>query len=203
MPKQRMSGLLMTAPDPRSAMVFDTRGLARRPGTMITQERTVAAPEEFGTEVIAVRVGEPLELSVRLESVMEGVLASGTVGAVATGACVRCLEDVEEDVEVEFQELFAYADRAAHHLEVSGDDDDEQRVLESDLIDLEPTLRDAVVPTLPFQPVCRKDCPGLCVECGQPLANDPDHQHEILDPRWAALQSLAPSAGDSKEEKRN
>lgn len=193
----------MTAPDPRSDLVFDTRRLARRPGTMITEERTAAAPEGFGTEVIAVPAGEPLDLSVRLESVMEGVLASGTVSAVATGACVRCLEDVEEEIDVEFQELFAYADRAAHHLEASGNDDDEQRVLESDLIDLEPTLRDAVVPTLPFQPVCRDDCPGLCVECGQPLASDPHHQHEIIDPRWAALQSLAASAGEPKEEKRN
>ncbi len=170
---------------------------------MITEERTAPAPEGFGIEVIAVPAGEPLELSVRLESVMEGVLASGTVGAVATGACVRCLEEVNEVIDVEFQELFAYADRAAHHLEANGDDDDEQRVLESDLLDLEPTLRDAVVPTLPFQPVCRDDCPGLCVECGQPLANDPDHQHEIIDPRWAALQSLSEPAGDPEEEKRN
>jgi uncharacterized protein len=61
------------------------------------------------------------------------------------------------------------------------------------LIDLEPVLVDAIVPALPFQPVCREDCPGLCQECGQPLADDPDHTHESLDPRWSALAQLASS----------
>jgi uncharacterized protein len=66
-----------------------------------------------------------------------------------------------------------------------------RRPLEGDLLDLEPVLRDAVVLSLPFQPLCRDDCPGLCVECGARLADDPDHQHdEAIDPRWAALQTL-------------
>jgi uncharacterized protein len=70
--------------------------------------------------------------------------------------------------------LFAYADRAAHHREVDADaDEDEVYELVGDLIDLEPVLRDTVVPMLPFQPVCRADCPGLCSECGAPLAPTP------------------------------
>jgi uncharacterized protein len=53
-------------------------------------------------------------------------------------------------------------------------------------------LRDAVVLALPFQPLCQDDCPGLCVECGARLADDPDHRHEDpTDPRWAALAELA------------
>jgi len=73
-----------------------------------------------------------------------------------------------------------------------GDEDaaEEQRV-EDGLIGLEPLLRDTVVPALPFQPVCRPDCPGLCSECGMPLAEDPEHQHDQIDPRWAALSALA------------
>ena len=64
-------------------------------------------------------------------------------------------------------------------------------MLQDDLVDLEPLLRDAVVLALPFQPLCRDDCPGLCTECGARLADDPDHQHEdAIDPRWAALQGL-------------
>ena len=62
--------------------------------------------------------------------------------------------------------------------------------LEGDLIDLEPVLRDAVVLALPLRPLCRDDCPGLCAECGARLADDPDHGHETVDPRWAALQGL-------------
>ena len=88
--------------------------------------------------------------------------------------------------------MFAYADRAAHHHEVATEDDeDEVYELVGDLFDLEPVLRDAMVPAMPFQPVCRSDCPGLCSECGAHLAEDPTHHHDQLDPRWAALQNIA------------
>lgn len=153
--------------------------------------RVVEAPEELGTDVIAVSAGSPVALELRLESVLEGVLVSGSVSATATGACVRCLETATYPVKVTLQELFAYPDRAAHHHEVAAEpDDDDVRELVDDLIDLLPPLRDAVVPALPFQPVCRVDCPGLCSECGALLAEDPGHHHETLDPRWASLSGL-------------
>lgn len=191
----------MTGSSRDSALVIDTRRLVRRPGSMVEELITAPAPEGFGTEVLAVSTGEALDIELRLESVVEGVLASGVVRAVATGACVRCLEDVAFPIDVPFQELFAYPDRAAHHQQVGDDEDEEQRTLvEGDLLDLEPVLRDAVVPTLPFQPVCREDCPGLCSECGFRMADDPTHQHESIDPRWAALRSVA---GADPEEKRN
>ncbi len=196
---------LMTTPDPRAPLVFDTRQLRRQPGSMVEVVRDVPAPDGLGTEIIAIPVDAPLRLDLRLESVVEGVLVSGSVQAVATGACVRCLEHVEQSLEVQIQELFAYADRAAHHHEVGAPDDEDQHVVVGDLLDLEPVIRDAVVPSLPFQPVCREDCPGLCAECGIPLADDPEHRHETIDPRWAGLQSLAmPDQGSTRtEEKRN
>lgn len=168
--------------------------------------RVVEAPEELGTDVIAVPAGSPVELELRLESVLEGVLVSGSVSATATGACVRCLEPATYPVEVTLQELFAYPERAAHHHEVDAESvEDDERELVDDLIDLEPSLRDAVVPALPFQPVCRVDCPGLCSECGALLADDPDHHHDTLDPRWASLSGLLgePGPGTTDTEKRN
>ena len=53
-------------------------------------------------------------------------------------------------------------------------------------------LRDAVVLALPMSPLCREDCPGLCVECGAPLAEaGPGHRHEDApDPRWAGLKQF-------------
>ncbi|HKX67210.1 MAG TPA: YceD family protein [Intrasporangium sp.] len=191
----------MDRPDPRSPLVLDTRKLGRRPGTMQQLQRSVVLPEDLGTEVIAIKAGSPVEIDVRLESVVEGVLVTGSVSGSATGACVRCLDPVELDVDARFQELFAYTDRAAHHHEVAGDsDEDEVYELVDDFVDLETVLRDAVVPTLPFQPVCRDDCPGLCAQCGFHLAEDPDHHHEVIDPRWSALSGLLQ---DDPQEKRN
>jgi uncharacterized protein len=192
--------------DPRSPFVLDTKEVGRRPGAMTETTRTVAAPDDFGTDVIAVRQGQPIELDLRLESVVEGVLVTGSVRATASGACVRCLDPTVHEVDVGFQELFAYADRAAHHREVGGEEDaDEEYQIEDDLIDLEPVLRDAVVTSLPFQPVCREDCPGLCAQCGARLEDDPEHHHDVIDPRWAALEAFVPpTRPDSEtEEKRN
>ncbi len=172
----------MTHLDPRSPLVLDTVELGRRPGAMRQVRRTVPAPPQLGTDVIGVAVGTDIDIDVRLESVMEGVLVSGSVGTLATGECVRCLDTLERSLELSLQELFVYPDKAGH--------DDDERVLQADLIDLEPVLRDTVVPALPFQPVCAPDCPGLCSQCGQRLADDPGHAHQVLDPRWSALQAL-------------
>lgn len=188
----------MTRLNPADPLVLDLRELSRRPGAMTTLHRTAPARTGIGTDVIGVLAGTDLDVACRLESVVEGVLLTGTVRGEAVGTCVRCLDPLSREVEAPFQELFAYADRAAHHHEVAPqDDEDEVRTLDGDLLDLEPVLRDAVVPALPFQPVCRVDCPGLCSHCGARLAEDPGHRHDQPDPRWAALQRLTPSSGDA------
>jgi uncharacterized protein len=179
--------------DPRSPYVLDTRDLGRRPGTQRTFSRVVPALPDLGSEVIGVPLGSDVELRLRLEAVMEGVLLSGTARATAMGECVRCLERVELDVEVDLQELYVYPGRAHE------EDEDDLREVEDDLIEIEPALRDAVVLALPFQPVCREDCPGLCTDCGARLADAPGHSHETTDPRWAALAGLV--TADSASER--
>ncbi len=159
---------------------------------------TVKAPADLGTAVIGIPEGSDLELDLRLEAVMEGVLVTGAVRGQAVGECVRCLDEVTCAVDVVLAELFVYPERAAVAAQ-DGDEDDDLRELDGDLLDLEPALRDAVVPMLPFQPVCRPDCPGLCSLCGARLADEPDHSHETLDPRWAALGGLTGPDDETKE----
>ncbi|WP_406023141.1 DUF177 domain-containing protein [Nocardioides sp. NBC_00850] len=178
----------MTALDPRAPLVLDTRELGRRPGSERHVERTVPAPADLGIEVLSVPEGSPVEFDLRLEAVMEGVLVTGTAFAVLEGECVRCLEPIEDEAEVDIQELYVYNDSRDGQ---APDEDDETSRTEGDLIDLEPVLRDAVVLALPFQPMCQDDCPGLCPECGARLADEPGHNHgDKVDPRWAGLASL-------------
>lgn len=154
---------------------------------MRTLTEHVPAPSDLGVALIGVQEGSDIELDLRLEAVHEGILVSGTVFAEVKGECGRCLDPLAYDLEVNVQELFFY-----EGVELSDEEDDEeQRRVEHDLIDLEPVLRDAVVTTLPFQPVCREDCQGLCSICGVRLEGEPGHHHEDLDPRWAALAELA------------
>jgi uncharacterized protein len=167
--------------------VLDTRELGRRPGVQREESLSVPAPADLGIDVLRVREGEPVDIDLRLEAVLEGVLVTGSARADLSGECARCLEPISDEIEVRFQELFLYDDDQASFPE----EDDEASMLEGDLLDLEPLLRDAVVLALPFQPLCRDDCPGLCVECGARLADDPDHVHEAaVDPRWASLAQL-------------
>ena len=84
----------MSSLDPKDPLVLDTRAVARRPGTMAELVRTVPAPSGLGLDVVGVPESAPVELDVRLESVVEGVLVSGSARAQATGECVRCLDPI-------------------------------------------------------------------------------------------------------------
>jgi DUF177 domain-containing protein len=169
--------------DPRAPLVLDTRELGRRAGSMRAVELTVPAPAGWGLELVEVPAGAEVHLDLRLEAVMDGVLVSGTVTAPVKAECGRCLTPVTDGVEVDVQELFAY--------EPGQGDGEEVSLMTGDLIDIEPLVRDAIVLGLPLNPVCDDDCAGLCPACGEALASLPeDHNHDQMDPRWAALAAL-------------
>jgi uncharacterized protein len=185
--------------DPRSPLVVNTHDLGRRPGVMRERMLSVPAPADLRVELMGVLPGSPVEMDIRLESVMEGVLVSGSARVLLTGECARCLGPIEDELEVSLQELYVYPESDAQ--------EDEAARLDGELLDLEPVLRDAVVLALPFRPMCRADCPGLCVECGARLADQPGHSHaESVDPRWGALavlhidEAAAVAAGEIEEE---
>jgi uncharacterized protein len=182
----------VTGLDPRRPLVIDVRTLQRTPGSMVTVVRTDSAPTDLGVAMARVPEGSPIDLDLRLESVLEGVLVSGTADLLVSAECSRCLDPFDWHQEVDLTELFRYPTTDARGAIVEEEDESEDPlpVLVDDLIDLEPTLRDAVVLDLPLAPVCREDCPGLCPECGARLEDDPQHTHETSDPRWAALSAL-------------
>jgi uncharacterized protein len=162
--------------------------IMHRPGQMREHRMEITASEELGDGVVTVKEGTPLTIDVRLEGLHDGILVSADIETVATGECVRCLIDIALPVEVEFQELFAYSFDEAFDYTVHDDH-----------VDLEPVVRDAVVLSLPFQPVCRPDCPGLDPETGERLADHPDRKpSEVLDPRWAALEGFQAAASDDE-----
>lgn len=165
----------------KTPFTVNVRDLVRRPGEMREHRLELEAPEQFGEGIVAVRQGSAVDLDVRLESVHEGVLASVEVSAVADGECSRCLREISLPVDVEFQELFAYSSDEAFDYEVHDDH-----------VDLEPLVRDAVVLSLPFQPVCRPDCPGLDPVTGERLADSTARDPETpRDSRWDALAATA------------
>jgi uncharacterized protein len=149
-------------------------------GTMRRVNLEIQVPDALDNSVVAVEKGAEIIVDGRLESVHEGILVSANVSGDAKTECSRCLDPLKLEVDVEFQELFAYS---------LTDEDD--LVITDETIDLEQVVRDAVVLSLPFNPLCSNDCLGLCVDCGVKLSENPQHEHEApVDPRWNALKNL-------------
>lgn len=189
-------------PEPYGAgldLTFDAIDLIHKVGSHRAIERTVTSTEQVGDPVFGVRPGTPITLNATLESVSEGVFVTGQVTSELDGECSRCLDPVHETIEVGIDELFSYPDKVPADLE-----DEDVPVLTGDEIDLGPLVHDALAVAAPFQPLCREDCAGLCAECGARLENDPGHHHEVIDPRFAALQGMfagadpADAAGDGE-----
>ena len=165
------------------------RDIYNRPGEMRERERSFGAPEAFGEGLALVHEGENIDLDVRLESVHKGILASVEVHTTMHAQCGRCLKEFTSPFRVEFQELFAYTPTEAEEYGVHGDH-----------VNLEPPLRDAVVLALPFQPVCRPDCPGLDPETGEMRDAEAAAESAVVDPRWAALAGLLAEEKDVSAE---
>lgn len=173
--------------DPRGPLVFDIRALG--PASARSETRKVPAPPDLGAGLVHVPAGADLALEVRLEEVSEGVLVTAEVSAPLAGECARCLEDFSSTMRVSFQELFVAPDGgSADDGYLQGDG----YLLNGDLLDLEPALRDALVLELPLSPLCSGDCPGLCGVCGIRLADEPGHRHADDGGVWAVLKNLFP-----------
>jgi DUF177 domain-containing protein len=169
----------VTAP----ALAVDVRELLSKPGAH--KHVLVRAPlDHLATPVASVPPDRPVTVDAEIESVVEGLLVSGTVGATAQVSCVRCLRQFDQELEVEVRELFALT---------PGDDEDEgYAVLPDDRLPLDTMARDALVLAFPAFPLHSPDCAGLCPVCGADR-NTTDCGHggtEPIDPRWAGLADL-------------
>ena len=166
--------------DLRSPFVASLTGLPHQEGASIPWERELPAPADMGVELIGVPEGEPMHIELRLNSVSEGVYVGGQVSTRIVGRCGRCLVEIEEAIEETVGELAFYPEKRQVLIDEGDEEAEEFSVIEGDHVDLEPILRDAIVLALPFSPLCKPDCEGLCSGCGQRWEDLPeDHEHEL------------------------
>lgn len=182
----------VTLPDETKPWVVSVADLTDKPGASEEIQVTWPAPAELHVPLLGVEKGSAMQVDIRLDSVHEGILVSGTVDGTLTGQCSRCLDPITEPVTIDIQELFQFEFDPTL-------EEDEQHMVEHGFVNVEPIMRDALVTSLPFQPRCSPDCEGLCDQCGIRLEDaGPDHYHEQLDPRWAALADFV-SGNDTDE----
>ncbi len=98
---------------------------------------------------------------VRVGRTPQGLLVIGKFSATTPAQCVRCLIDVEQKLQIEFSELYAFSPRSASELGLILPEDGN--------IDLEPIIREYLLIEIPISPLCRPECKGLCIICGEDL----------------------------------
>jgi uncharacterized protein len=102
-----------------------------------------------------------------------GIRSLVEINAKIDAECSRCLETFKQDLCAEFEEIYTFENRPLS--------EEEQIIPEDGNIDFEPLIREYLMLEIPFNPICRTDCKGLCIECGLNLnEKDCGHPHAGL-----------------------
>lgn len=168
-------------------LIVNVIELLRRPGTTKDVTSTIATSDfDFGDDRI---VDAPIDVSIHLESLTNGIAVSGSARATWHGECRRCLAPLTEEIDVPFDELY----------QTTLEDPDAWRIT-GDQIDLLPMVRENILLSVPVGPLCRPDCPGFCPVCGVDLAETScTCDRNPVDDRWAALDQLKDLLGDERD----
>ena len=125
----------------------------------------------------------PLEGEFLATRVSEGIYLSGKLYSKMAQACVRCLEDANVPIKIKINEIFYYPP--------STESEKEYLIGDDGYANLAPLIHELTVLNIPMQPLCKTDCQGLCMVCGQNLnEGDCDCEVDDIDPRMAVLKSL-------------
>jgi len=119
----------------------------------------------------------------RITRTAQGLLAQVKMNASLHTECSRCLTELEQSLDINFTELFAFSSRSVSESGLILPEDGQ--------LNLAPLVREYTLLEIPINPICRPDCQGLCPECGEVLT-DGHHHHEenSIDPRLALLKEL-------------
>ena len=127
--------------------------------------------------------------SVRLMRTDKGVWVSAEMSTDARCACSRCLKEFSQRIEVAFEEEAFHANDGPSGEQVEAPTIDDQRIL-----DLTETLEQYIYLAVPVKPICRKDCQGICPQCGADLNETTCIcDHDERDSRWAKMLKMAVS----------
>lgn len=135
-----------------------------------------------------ITLGDDLELRnfegiINVGKTPQGLILQADFSAETTLNCVRCLTDFNYEFNWNFTELFAFDKRS---------ETDSGLIIPDDAhIDAADLLREYALLEIPISPICKEDCQGLCIECGQNLnEKDCGHRPDEGDSPFAKLKDL-------------
>jgi len=167
-------------------MLYQLGPLRQFAGQM-TVELEAEAPPGTGAVVTG-----PVRGTLHLANTDSGIAVRGTLLVRLELECGRCLKIFEDTIEIEVNEICAL--RQVDDPEAYAESEDEPSqipILSGDELDLTELVRQLIAMNLPLRPLCRDDCPGLCLRCGKDLNEGPcECSKPEPDSRWAALKNL-------------
>lgn len=170
-----------------------------RAGQTMQVDRDFPAPGGIGDSIVGVKEGEPIHVNGQFDSIIDGLIFTGTFTAPVTAVCARCDRDLSGDWSEQVTAFFPYEDADAGKTKnedveiIAGEEEsgDTYPLIDNGAFaNIEPLLRDTFVSALPLNPLCKLDCKGLCPQCGLDLNESPEHVHEVADLRFADLEAL-------------
>lgn len=189
----------MTARPPSGPFLFNVAGLlADEVGSerlLQIDDASIDLPDDLSLAL-------PISGRVRLVHENRGILADVSLGTALAGECSRCLRPLVTPLEIRFREEYLPTLDLTTGRRLPTDEEPEAlRLTEHHELDLEPSIRDAILLGEPIAPLDRPDCPGLCIVCGLPLDESiHDHPTDDLDPRLEALRAFLPKTGDGADD---
>lgn len=170
-----------------------------RAGQTMQVDRDFPAPGGIGDSIVGVKEGEPIHVNGQFDSIIDGLIFTGTFTAPVTAVCARCDRYLSGDWSEQVTAFFPYEDADAGKTKnedveiIAGEEEsgDTYPLIDNGAFaNIEPLLRDTFVSALPLNPLCKPDCKGLCPQCGLDLNESPEHVHEVTDLRFADLEAL-------------
>ena len=169
-------------------MHLDLTEILRDPGLSLARPIRIEAGPLDEWQLLEPALGQ-----VRVHNARRSIVVQGSAKTAVEMECGRCLQtysqplDLTLDVSVPLATFNAQLG-AAKVAEEDSDDGNElmraevEALFREHHLDVSELVRQAIVLSVPIQPLCNADCPGL-----------PELEAYIekpLDPRWAALQNL-------------
>jgi uncharacterized protein len=116
------------------------------------------------------RFTETVNVAVRLAHQETVVAVEGSAETVAGMVCGRCLNQFDAPVQPSFSLLFSPGPAPGPEAPNETIDLDQRDLglypYDGDEIDLTDAVQEQILLSLPMQPLCRKDCRGICPTCG-------------------------------------
>jgi DUF177 domain-containing protein len=113
----------------------------------------------------------PLRVQLTVAREFDHIRAHGRVATTVRLSCSRCLTEYDEQLDAPFTIFYLPAAAGTvqdEEVELS-DEDLVSVTYDRDEIDFSREISEQVLTEIPYKPLCREDCKGLCPTCGADL----------------------------------